>query len=240
MLEEQKEEKIITDEIKRNGNTNLITDAKLQSGSQIFAIGDSHTLFFHNSMKIIEHWFRGNGPNLSITIYKQLQKELNLFQIGNILGDSGHLNCNIKENDYVIFYFGYNDIQKNIYLYAKDNWHNEITNLFTNYVSYVKNLSIKYKINPIISCIYPNPRLNAVDVKHNGTSEERKNYILFANNVLKISCNFYNISFLNIYDYITDEDGFIKENITKDFIHLDYNNKELRKFVEDEIFKFCK
>ena len=37
---------IIEDEIFKNGNTNLISESNLKSGSQIFAIGDSHSIFF--------------------------------------------------------------------------------------------------------------------------------------------------------------------------------------------------
>ena len=37
---------IINDEILKNGNTNLITNSGLASGSQIFAIGDIVTQYF--------------------------------------------------------------------------------------------------------------------------------------------------------------------------------------------------
>jgi hypothetical protein len=57
---------LIEAEINKNGNTNLITNSGLESGSQIFAIGDSHTIFFYNSMKIKEHW-------LGCTIYNLIE-----------------------------------------------------------------------------------------------------------------------------------------------------------------------
>jgi len=45
-------DELIQNEIKKNGNTNFITDSGLSSGQEIFAIGDSHTIFFYNSLKI--------------------------------------------------------------------------------------------------------------------------------------------------------------------------------------------
>jgi hypothetical protein len=227
---------IIDEEIQKNGNTNLITNSGLKTDSQIFAVGDSHSIFFYNSMKIKEHW--GFETKIPLTIYTLLINELIIYEIGNILGN-GHEKYNIKENDFVIFYYGYNDVQRNINLHYKNNWEPEINSLFSNYVYYIKNISEKYKINPIISCVYPNPRPDAQGQNPSGTIEERIMYIKYANKILNLNCDLYNIPFLNIYDYITDTNGFIKENITTDCIHLDYNNDTIRNYVEKEIYKFC-
>ena len=227
---------LIDAEIQKNGNTNLITNSGLQSGSQIFAIGDSHTIFFYNSMKIFEHWFF--GCTLPATIYRLIHEDLDIYNIGNKLGNS-HEKYNIKENDYVIFFMGFNDIQKNINKYGSNTWEEEIERLFNNYVNKIIELSIKYKIKPIISCVYPNPRPGAQGQNPCGSYEERRMYTVFANNILKQLCETNNISFLDIYHSITDEYGFIKEDITIDKIHLDYNNQKIRDFVEDEIYKFC-
>jgi hypothetical protein len=229
-------DELIESEIKKHGNTNLITNSCLQSGSQIFAIGDSHTIFFYNSMKIFEHWFY--NCSLPLTIYRLLNEDLDIYNIGNCLGNL-HEKYNIKENDYVIFYFGFNDIQRNITKHAEHRWQNEITNLFTSFVDKVLLLSSKYKIKPIIPCVYPNPRPDAHGQNPCGTYEQRRMYTVFANNMLKQLCETNNLPFLDIYDLITDEHGFIKREITADNIHLDYNNKKIRHLVEDEIYKFC-
>jgi hypothetical protein len=227
---------IIQAEIKKNGNTNFITNSNLKSGAQIFAIGDSHTIFFYNSMKIKEHWFY--NCNLPLTIYTLLKNNLNIYEIGNILGN-GHQEYNIKEGDYVIFYYGFNDIQRNINLHCKNNFENEITTLISGYIDYINNITKQYKIKPIIPCIYPNPLPKASGQNPCGTYEERKQYTIYANKLLEIKCREFNLPFLNIYDKITDENGFIKENLTNDFIHLDYDNQEIREHVENEIYKFC-
>jgi lysophospholipase L1-like esterase len=229
-------EEDISNEIKQNGNTNLITNSGLESGSQIFAIGDSHTIFFYNSMKIKEHWFFGN--KLPATIYRLINEDLDIYSIGTNLGNS-HEKYNIKENDYVIFFMGFNDIQKNINKYASNRWQEEIVNLFTAYVNKVIMLSNKYNIQPIISSIYPNPRPDAAGQNPFGSFQERRIYTIFANNLLKNICEKEKIIFLNTYNLITDEYGFIKKEITNDSIHLDYNNNQIREIIENEILKFC-
>ena len=226
----------INNEIKKNGNTNLITDSRLESGSQIFAIGDSHSIFFYNSMKIKEHWFF--GCTLPATIHRLINEDLDIYNIGNVLGNS-HEKYNIKENDYVIFFIVFNDIQKNINKYASNMWQKEIENLFTAYVNKVITLSNKYKIKPILPCVYPNPLPEAQGQNPYGSYEQRRMYTIFANNILKQLCETNKISFLDIYDSITDECGFIKKDITSDKIHLDYNNQKIREFIEGEIYKFC-
>ncbi len=226
----------ITAEININGNTNYITKSNLLSGSQIFAVGDSHTIFYHNSLQIHEHWLCVG--KLPLTIYTLLQYGLNIYEVGNLLGN-GHEKYNIKQNDYVIFYYGFNDIQKNIHKYSCHDYKNAITNLITNYVQYIVLLKHTYSIKPIISCIYPNPRPNALGQNNYGSYNDRQIYTIFANNILLDLCKKNSIPFLNIYDYITDNDGFIKQEHTADNIHLDYNNKLLRKYVEDIIYLFC-
>jgi lysophospholipase L1-like esterase len=227
---------LIKEEIIKNGNTNLITDSGLTSGQQIFAIGDSHTIFFYNSLKIKEHWFFGG--NLPLTIYRLLNEELDIYNIGNILGNQ-HEKYNIKRNDYVIFYFGYNDIQKNIYIYSKNTWKQDINELCTNYIKKIIELQDKYKIHPIIPSIYPNPLPEAKGLNSNGYNEERTKYVLFANNLLNKLCKDYKIDFLDIYHIITDEKGFIKTELSKDKIHLDYDNNNLRIIIENKILEIC-
>ena len=96
-------------------------------------------------MKIKEHWFF--GCTLPATIHRLINEDLDIYNIGNVLGNS-HEKYNIKENDYVIFFIGFNDIQKNINKYASNMWQKEIENLFTAYVNKVITLSNKAPSNP--------------------------------------------------------------------------------------------
>ena len=124
----------IIEHIKIHGNTNLITDSGLPNNQQIFAIGDSHTIFYYNSMKIKEHWFF--HCIFPLTIYKLLECSLPIYTIGTILGNEHEL-YNIKENDYVIMSFGYNDIQKNVYVYFVNDWKQNIEEFMTKYIQYI-------------------------------------------------------------------------------------------------------
>ena len=70
-----------------------------------------------------------------------------------------------------------------------------------------------------------------------GSYIDRLQYILYANKILKNICENFKLNFLDIFQMISDENGFIKSNYTVDNIHLDYNNEELRKNIENEIYK---
>lgn len=235
-------ERIIEEEIKKNGNTNFITDSGFESGQQIFAVGDSHCIFYYNSMKIKEHWFYynvENKHNMPLTIYSLLQNGLDIYNIGNNLGN-GHQLYNIKSNDFVVMYFGFNDIQRNIKLHAANRWKEEIEYLINMYIETVLHLKTQYNIIPIISCIYPNPRPGAQGQNPMGSLEERRAYTIYANDLLKSLCMKEQISYLDIYEFITDENGLIKHTFTSDKIHLDYNNKFLRDYVDNKIIDLCK
>ena len=226
-------EQSVKDEILKNGNTNFISNSGLNFDAQIFAIGDSHCIFFYNSLKIKEHWL--GCTHLPISIYRLINEGLDIYKLGNIIGN-GHEKYNIKNGDFVIFYYGFNDIQKNINLHAKHNWVEEIEKIFFNYVEYIKVLREQYKINPIIPCIYPIPINTAEGIITLGTFHERSEYTKLANNILEDICRKNDIPFLNIYDFITDENGFIKKEFTKDNIHLDYDNHLLRDYIENKIY----
>ena len=222
----------IKEEIKKNGNTNLIADSGLINNRQIFAIGDSHSIFFYNSIKIKEHWL--GCSNLPITIHRLEKEGLDIYNIGNIIGNQ-HEKYNIKKDDYVLFFYGYNDIQKNIYLYAKDSYETEINNLCMLYLEKIKFFKEKYTINPIISCIYPLPIKND-GITTNGSNDERILYTIKMNSILRLFCKTFNFIYFDIYDYINTH-NFIKTEYTKDGIHLDYDNIELQNFIEKYILK---
>jgi hypothetical protein len=170
-------ENFILEHIKLYGNTNLISKSGLSSNSEIFAIGDSHTIYFYNSLKIKEHWFCKN--DLPLTIYKFINTDFDIYNVGNML-QNGHEKYNVSENDYVIFFFGYNDIQRNIYLHYKDNWKHGIDILIETYIDKIINIQNKFKIIPIIPCIYPNPREGAIGMDCKGSNCERLCYTLYA------------------------------------------------------------
>jgi hypothetical protein len=222
------DDRTIKEHYKKYGNTNLITNSGLENNRQIHAIGSSHSVFFHNSMKIHEHWGH------IISMYKLVKQGINLFKLGNILGN-GHEKYNIKMNDYVIFYYGYNDVQKHFFNHYRNDIHNNIENLVNNYIEYILYLKNNYKIVPIIPCIYPlSIKKTSLDIM--GTDEERINYTQITNKLLESKCKEEDILFLNIYDDIS-KNNKINEKYTVDGIHLDYNNNDLRKHIESKIYE---
>jgi lysophospholipase L1-like esterase len=229
---------IIDDELSKNGNTNLISNSGFPE--QIFAIGDSHSILFHKSLKVKQFWFGMSG--LPVTIYT-LDQRLNLYNVGNIVSTNKE-KINIKPNDYVMFFYGWNDIQKNVFLYAEKDWQNEIYRLVKKYISllvYYKNV---FKINPIACCIYPAYKVEPnekTDTIH-GSNNERINYTIEYNKLLRNECQNNNIKLYDIYDLIVDKEGHIQKNYMaeNDKTHLDHTNKVLRNMVDDYIVSLIK
>jgi len=220
--------KAIEEHYKKYGNTNLITNSCLENNRQVHAIGDSHSIFFHNSMKIYEQWGH------IVSMYNLVKQGIDIFKLGNILGN-GHDQYNINMNDYVIFYYGYNDIQKHFFINYRNNIENNIELLINSYIEYILHLKNNYKIVPIIPCIYPLPiKKGSLDIR--GSDEERINYTQITNKLLETKCKENNILFLNIYDDISNNNK-INEKYTVDGTHLDYNNNDLRKHIESKIYE---
>ena len=199
----------------------------------IFAIGDSHSIFFHNSKIIKEHWVSFAG--LPLTWYQLIRKGLDIYNIGTKLGN-GHEKYNIKSGDFVLFCYGWNDIQKNIYKYAKNNYKSEIESLINSYCELLKKYKDNYNITPIVYNILPNPLKE--NSKISGSANIRNNYIKYANQYLFNYCKDNDILFFSIYDLVVDENGYLKKIYTKDNIHLDYDNIFLRKTIDTKLINF--
>jgi len=227
------DEEIIREEIKKNGNTNLITDSGLNTGAQIFAVGDSHTIFFYNSMKIKEHWaWAGRIP---ATMYTLLKFD-DLDQVGTLLGN-GHEKYNIKSGDFVMFFYGYNDMLR-IKQFAKSDILSEISDLVTHYIDKIVYFRDRFKIIPLIMSIYPNP-INCATMNTCGSEEEKILYVSHANQILQKLSAINKLLYMDMYNFIADEKGLIKAEYTADKIHLDYNNKFLRKTVDQMVIDEC-
>lgn len=234
----------INKEVQLHGNTNFITNSELPDNRQIHSIGDSHSIFFYNSLLILEHW--GCEGKIPITMYKLVNTELNLYDVGAILGN-GHEKYTIKAGDFVMFNYGYNDFQRRIIEHNEisdnvitDTAYENISKLLSSYVDKIKRFQEEYKIIPIINCIYPNPRDYAKGVNTVNSHTIRCILTQFANLYLANKCCENNIMFFDIYNLLTDEAGFIKAEYTTDGIHLDYNNYDLRDMIDNLLVEKCK
>lgn len=215
---------------------------------KIVALGDSHTIFYsksesnnENISKIFEMWI-GYNTHLPITWYRFVNEDMDLYNIGTIIANNSnnsnikktYIDNNIKNGDYVLFSYGWNDIQKNIKKYNSDNYKEELNNLIGNYIKKIEIYKNKYKIIPIIQSIYPNP-LKESNSKPCGTSEERLNYILYANKFLKEICKKRFLLFFDIFDLISDDKGFIIKNYTTDGIHLNHKDKDIHDIIDNKL-----
>ena len=95
--------------------------------------------------------------------------------VGNLLGNE-HEKYNIKSNDYVIFFYGYNDVQNRFYVNFSNDTENNIDKLVDKYINKILYLKDTYKIVPIIPCIYP-IAIKSNDLNILGSKEENKLYI---------------------------------------------------------------
>lgn len=201
----------------------------------IFVVGDSQSIFYYYTKNpLIKHHWLG-WANLPVTLFELLKLDtLPLYNIVERYKPGDVCNINIKANDFVVFSYGWNDIQKNIHKYNKDNYESMIDHLCIKYISFILKLSLKYKICPIINCIYPSSYNEPNNNNIFGTYSDREKYTLYINRRLLELCNKYNIPFFDIYDKINNN-GIMDTSICKDGSHLDINNNELREYIETKL-----
>ena len=111
------------------------------------------------------------------------------------------------------------------------------------YILLLKEYESRYQI----TCIPPNPSpcekgamggfLYGIsgDFSTSGSSEERNMYTKYANHTLKKMCHQHDLRFLDLYDEISDLDGFLKKKYTTDYIHLKWDNEDLIKKIRSAI-----
>ncbi len=219
---------------------------------KLFSIGDSHCIFFEQAGIMPSHW---TGPLHIATIYLLLEKGLNVCNLKEDLAASTHYTKigmppwkgsnpiystpNIHEGDTVFFWYGFNDMQKNIHKYHPDDPEKEIYNLMYNYILLLKGYESAYKITCIPCNIFPNPSPSpsklfvdsyygfCADFNAEGSHEQRNSYTKYANKILEELCEKNNLKFFNIYNEITDQEGFLKKEYSTDYIHLDPHNIDL-------------
>ncbi len=213
------------------------TNEKL-GNSNIFVIGDSHCIYYKDSDSIKTHWV-GWGQ-MPVTIYQLIQNGLSLYNIVEKLPPGDICTTNIKEDDYVVFMYGWNDVQKNIHKYSttpgSQGYQEMIDSLISGYINLIKRYSNGelYKIKPIISCVYPIPL--SINDSITGSETDRIKYTLYMSEKLKMACLENNIPFFDIYDLISENNKLNINIADKDLTHLDRTNSQLRCVIEERLF----
>lgn len=214
-------------------------------------VGDSHATFFEKVGIMESHWM---GPTHTATIFQLLKLGLELDKLQEALRASDHFvnvgvpkwKCpdgvyntpNIKSGDTVFFSYGYNDMQKNIYLHAKENPEVEIDRLLYVYIELLNGYQAKYGIKCVVCSIPPNPAPReggngkfdygiGGEFRAEGPDTDRDFYTRHANRKLKQLCTIHGMDFVDLYNGMYDKDGFLLKQFTTDYVHLTETNPEL-------------
>lgn len=184
---------------------------------EIFIFGDSHSIIYSQVSEVHEHWLcKGNLP---VTMHRVGNEGLDIKSVPIILGN-GHQKYIPKENDYVIYSYGYNDIQKNIYLQIqKQRDLDEIINsLIDKYIQLIIHNNKKYKVIGIIYGILPASFIVKESIK--GDVSFRTDVTVKFNSILKEKSIAHNIPFFDLYQLFNDN-GCISKKYSTDGIHID-------------------
>ena len=178
----------------------------------IHTIGDSHSCNGWN--RIIHHHL---GPVLCYSFGKE---KLNRCNISNY---------NIKNGDTIIFCLGEIDCRCHIHKYITDtiSYKDVINNIIDNYFEAIElnisTLQIKLKNVCIYNVVPPIQKYNTLEnteYPYLGTDEERKQYVLYFNEKLKEKCVKNKYIFFDIYYKYTDENGFLRKDLSDGNVHI--------------------
>lgn len=178
----------------------------------IHTFGDSHCS--NGWSNVIPHQL---GPLLCYSFGKE---KLNRFDIRHF---------NVKDGDTVIFCLGEIDCRCHIHKHITEisSYEDIIDNIVNNYFDAIElNVSvsgIKFKNVCVYNVVPPVQKFNTKEnpsYPYLGTDEERKKYVLYFNQKLKEKCTDKGYVYFDIYDKYTDENGFLKKELSDDNVHI--------------------
>jgi len=181
----------------------------------IHTIGDSHGGNGWSGTGRIHHHL---GPILCYSFGKE---KLNRCDIRNF---------NIEDGDTIVFCLGEIDCRCHIYKYITDEitYQDIINDMVDNYFDAIDlNVSIsqiKLKNVCVYNVVPPVQRFNTYEhplAPYLGTDEERKSYVLYFNKKLKEKCLERNYIFFDIYDNYTDENGYLRKDLSDGLNHIE-------------------
>jgi len=191
-------------------------------------IGDSHSLFGWKEI-----------PEISI---HHLGARL-CFSVGRD-GLESLTNFDVNEGDTVIFSFGEIDCRCHVHKHINEDtdYKNIIDSLVNNYFVKIK-AAIDSFTNLRIAVYNVVPAVEKSDVLENpyypylGTDEERKEYVLYFNKVLKERSLEYDYVFFDVYDKYIDERGYLNKSLSDGNVHIT-DERYIREYLETNL-GFC-
>jgi len=190
----------------------------------IHTVGDSNS--YKGWTNVITHYL---GDKLC---YSFGREKLNFCDIRNLY---------MSDGDTVIFSFGEIDCRRHVHkCLSETNKHEHIiNNIVDEYLDAIKiNIDIsqlKFKNVCIFNIIPPIQKSNkpvTIELPFLGTDEERKTYVLYFNKKLKEKCIEYNYVFFDIYDKYTDENGFLRKDLSDGYCHIS-DGIHITNFIKD-------
>lgn len=215
----------------------MISSVLQMSTPNLFAIGDSHCIFYIDSPAIHHHWVGWGG--MPVTMYTFVESGLPLYNIVERLPPGDICTLNIREGDYVLFSYGWNDVQKNIHTYSNGDYKHVIDTMVTQYIQTLRTYSdgTRFRIRPIVNCVYPIPL--SVNDAMRGSEEERIAYTRYMNERLRAACAEHTIPFFDIYDLLSEHDKLRSEYADNDLTHLNRTHTGLRAILEEKLTAIC-
>lgn len=198
----------------------------------IHTFGDSHSLAGWNAVEnTIVHG--PTGPDLCYSFGRERLKRLDIAKY------------NIQEGDTVCFCFGEIDCRCHIYKYitAEKSYKDIIDPIVKNYFEAIHENVCRYKnLTVFVYNVVPPVRKDRIKENVNfpfrGSDDERKSFVTYFNEQLKIYCVKYGYIFIDIYKYYTDEGGFLIYKLSDGAVHIS-DGRFIKSFL-DELKKSSK
>ena len=179
----------------------------------IHTFGDSHSLYGWKEIPNIN--IHHLGPILCYSIGKDGLTRLNIK------------NYNVTNNDMVIFCFGEIDCRCHIYKHISENKSYEkiIVEIIDNYFKTIQQNILQFSnlrtyIYNVVPTVQKYNTEENPDYPYLGSDEERKQYVLYFNKILKEKCDEYKFGFFNIYKQYCDETGFLNKLLSDGHVHI--------------------
>jgi len=192
----------------------------------IHTIGDSHSFNGWHGVNIINH---ATGPVLCYSFGKEKLNRCNI---------SGY---DLNDGDTLIFCFGEIDCRCHIHKHITKNitYQQIIDNIVEHYMDAIhvnlNTIQVKLKYVCVFNVVPPIERHNTwenPEYPYLGSDEERKSYSLYFNKKLKEKCAENKFIFFDVYDQYTDENGFLKKELSDNNVHIK-NGIHITEFVEN-------
>ena len=133
----------------------------------------------------------------------------------------------IEDGDTVIFCFGEIDCRCHIWKHRSKGYKNVINSLVNEYFAAIIKSTEKLRrdsvyIQSVVPAIRRKQQLHneVKELPFLGKDEDRKKYVEYMNYSLKKSCKKHGFIFFDVYDFYSDEDGFLDYTLSDRSVHI--------------------